>query len=178
MAHIDTGILDNDKPEVVVCAAPIEAIPRSNDCYHDSGSNRHVFHSRESFEEYTHIQPVKVHGFSKGLTIAAIGAGSVRLRGSYDGSPTSFTLTNCLHVPAAHANLISQVRLNKFGVSAYFEDGKVMLYKDKVPCIDGQIHNDMYRLNVWPVGSGVMNDEVQMMMMTKTLTDKPDFYTA
>jgi len=178
MTHIEAGVLDNDGAEVVVYAALIGAIDKSDDCYHDSGSNRHVFHRRESFDEYTEIQPVRVHAFGEGLTIAAIGAGSVKLQGSYKGILGNFTLTNCLHVPAAHANLISQVRLDKFGVSTYFDDGRVTLFKEDIPCVDGSIHNDMYRLNMWSMKTGAQDHEGAISMMAKATGDAPDFCTA
>lgn len=176
MAHIGPSILDNDVPEVILCAVPIEQLEKSDDCYHNSRSNRHVFHGRHFFDEYTEIEPVKVHAFSEGLTIAVTGAGSVKLKVSYRGKPKIITLTNCLHMPPAHVNLISQICLDKFGVSTWFDNGTVTLFKDKIPCIDGIIHNDLYRLNMRLIKPETQQDSIVMSM--KAFKDVPGFCTA
>jgi hypothetical protein len=178
MMHLPAGILDNDQAEPVVCTMPIDdtVLERSDYCYHDSGSNRHVFFSEDVFDQYQEIVPVQIHAFSKGLTIAATGAGSVNLEGCYKGKSAIFTLTNCLHVPGAHANLVSQFRLDKFGVSTIFEDGAVTLYKDGVLCIDGKLHNEMYRLNLRPVKA--KGNRKSMVMRTKISGNVPDFCIA
>jgi hypothetical protein len=178
MTHIPPGVLDNDKEEIIACAIPIadDSMEKTDDCYHDSGANRHVFHAREAFAEYTQIDPVRVHAFSEGLTIAATGRGSVNLRGTYKGKPAMYTLTNCLHVPGAHANLISQIRLDKFGVSTLFDNGKVVLFKDGAPCIDGAIHNEMWRLNLHPIKA--MTEGNSVVMLAKAKEGGADFCTA
>ena len=114
--------------------------------YHDSGSNRHVFHDRASFSTYTTIPPVK--GFGHQLITSAVGRGTVELR-TQDGS-RSFTLTNALHIPAARANLLSQIRLDQKGIGATLSNGKIMLFRttDGVPISDGSVLNEMYRLHL------------------------------
>jgi hypothetical protein len=178
MTHIEPGILDNEDAEPIVCTIPINdaGLLKSDDCYHDSGSNRHVFHSEDVFDEYLEIAPVQIHAFGEGLTIAATGTGSVKLEGTYKGKSEIYTLTNCLHVPGAHANLISQIRLDKFGVSTFFDEGNVTLFKDGVPCIGGAIHNEMYRLNLRPIKC--KNNQQSIVMVTKTPRGEPDFCTA
>jgi hypothetical protein len=176
MVQIEPGVLDNAEAEPVTCAIPIERMEKSDGCYHDSGSNRHVFHGREYFDEYREIAPVRVHAFGEGLMIAATGAGTVKLRGQYKGKSATFTVTNCLHIPGAWANLISQIRLDKVGVSTWFDDGNVTLFKKKVPYIEGKVHNDLYRLNMHPIKTGKTADVFAMAAKSPERT--PDFYTA
>jgi hypothetical protein len=178
MAQIEPGVLDNEKAEIISCALPItdaRKMPKSTDCYHDSGTNRHIFNKRDMFSDYTEIAPVKVQGFSEGLTVAAVGKGTVKLEGSYKGMANTFTLSNCLHVPGAHANLISQIRLDKYGVATYFNSGYVTLFKNGIPCIDGTIHNEMYRLNMKPTKNDDTDHTIAMMSQ---ITDEPDFCIA
>jgi hypothetical protein len=178
MTHLKPGVLDNEIAEPVVCTIPLDdsQIEKTDACYHDSGLNRHVFFSEDVFDEYISIEPVQVHAFSEGLMITATGAGSIKLLGTYQGKSAIYTLTNCLHVPGAHANLISQFQLDKFRVSTFFEDGKVTLYKDGIPCIEGAIHNEMYRLNLRPIKSD--KSEESTVMALKASGNIPDFYTA
>ena len=125
-------------------------IERSGDIYHDSGSNRHVFYDKSSFTEYQHIPPIKVNGFGDNLSTAAVGRGSVVLSSGTDQRIKRITLTNVLHVPAAHANLLSQIRLDRKGIGATLKEGRVVLFKtaDGSPIVHGTVHNDMYRLDL------------------------------
>lgn len=68
-------------PEVLKCNASAldGSRPSLEDCIHDSGANRHVFHSRESFKTYKEIEPVKVNGFGKDLNTCAVGIGTVHV---------------------------------------------------------------------------------------------------
>jgi hypothetical protein len=133
MTHLLPNVLNNNATECLVCALPItdNTLQRNEDCYHDSGANRHVFNRCNVFIDYSKIAPVKIHGFGEGLAAAVIGKGTVKLIGTYKGSSNIYTLSHCLHVPDAYVNLISQVRLNKSGISAWFENGKVTLFKDR-----------------------------------------------
>jgi hypothetical protein len=115
--------------EVIVASLPIleRDIPHSDHCHHDSAANRHVFHDRSAFENYTTITPLAVKGFGKNLSTAAIGLGTVRLRCKYGDRTSSILLTNVLHIPAARSNLVSGVRLDNAGVSTTLQNGTVVL---------------------------------------------------
>jgi hypothetical protein len=106
MTRIEPGVLDNECAEVATCTFLIvdRSVGKSDDCYHDSGANRHVFHSREVFAEFSDIAPVRIHAFSEGLSIAAARKGMVKLHGTCDDKTEIYTLTNCLYIPGAHAN--------------------------------------------------------------------------
>jgi hypothetical protein len=60
-------------------------------------------------------------------------------------------------------------------VSTWFDDGKVTLFKDNLPCIDGLLHNDMWRLNFELIE--LANEEDESIAMMATLGG-PDFCTA
>jgi hypothetical protein len=128
-SDLPAGTLDNETNEKVVCAIPLTTadFDNPNDCYQDSASNQHVFNRRDVYRDIT---PVKIPGFSQGSMTAAFGAGDVMVKGEYMGEERTFKIKDCLYVPKARANLISQVRLDKIGVSAWFDDGKVTLYRD------------------------------------------------
>jgi hypothetical protein len=185
MNHLPAGTLDNDNAEQLICAIPItsDKIDRSDDCYHDSAANRHVFQRKDVFTNYQDITPVKIHGFSQGLETAALGTGDITLSTSHHGTTKTITLTKCIYVPGAHANLISQARLDKAGVSTWFEKGKVTIYKDSITYITGELKNKMYRLDIQPTvrtTSGM--DDGCVIFATKQLTrpseGTPSFYTA
>ena len=100
--------LDN---ELIIASLPVldYDLPHSDYCHHDSAANRHVFHNKTAFEEYTPIEPLAVKGFGCNLSTIAIGRGTVRLWCTYGGCESSILLTNVLHILAARSNLISGV---------------------------------------------------------------------
>jgi hypothetical protein len=136
--------------EAVFATLPVlnQSLPRDNSCHHDSGANRHVFHDRSVFEHYESIQPLTVKGFGQNLSAVAIGRGSVRLEGTYGNQQCSITLQNVLHIPAARSNLISGVQLDKAGVISTLGNNIITLSMNKKVLVDGNIINDMYRLNL------------------------------
>jgi hypothetical protein len=183
MTHLPAGTLDNDVDEQLVCATPITSntIERSDNCYHDSAANRHIFWRKDAFMNYKDITPVKIHGFSKGLETTALGTGDVRLQTLHNGRIGDIILTKCIHVPGAHANLISQARLDKVGVLTQFENGRVTISKNGIPYITGELKNEMYRLDVRPHTTGD-NDTASITFAAKFLArpseDGPGFCTA
>jgi hypothetical protein len=171
MLQTDSDPDDRGNPEV---SLPIlnMALARSNDLYHDSGSNRHVFYDRSSFTEYTPIPPLTVKGFGNQLSTLAVGRGTVQLR-TINGA-RSFTLTNALHIPTARANLLSQVRLDRKGIGATLSHGKIVLFRDAdgTPIVDGSVDNEMYRLHLHIVRPPASSPP------TVNALSSPGFYTA
>ena len=100
------------------------------------------------------------------------------LKGSYNGLTTTFQLTNCLHIPDAHVNLISQVRLDQFGILAILGNGKVVLQKDGIKFVDGNIHNELYQLHVLPIKTGENAENTSLVMMANDPNEAPGFYIA
>lgn len=146
-------------PEVLKCNASAldTSRPSLEDCIHDSGANRHVFHSRESFKTYREIEPVKVNGFGKDLNTCAVGIGTVHVEAWKDGGKkVLYELTNCIHVPSARYNLISQAQLGRAGAAAVVGNSKITIHQQGLVLLDGRLSSNlMYRLNMWPVPQSV-----------------------
>jgi hypothetical protein len=165
---LQATILDNSLDEDLVCnASALGNGPVSQECIHDSAANRHVFHSRSLFSEYEEIDPVRVKGFGKELSTAAVGKGTVLVRARFrDGPWRLFDLKNCLHIPSARFNLISQPQLDHHGVEARSFGGNVYLSKNGDDIVSGSLgHDDMYRLQMEPVPmdpSSLPNDLVEV----------------
>ena len=129
------------------------------------------------FQDYAYISPVKVKGFSESQTTEAIGKGTVIVKGWSGDKFEFYKLTNCLHIPHARVNLISQSQLDKHGVEAKFMDGKVYLTREHQTIIDGHLHNKMYHLRMEPI---IHNSEElhPLVLMAEESGGLPGFYTA
>lgn len=161
--RISDGLsIDSGVPEVIRCnASALDASkPVLEACIHDSGANRHVFHSRESFKEYKEIEPVRVNGFGKDLNTCAVGIGTVHVEAWREGGKkVLYELTNCIHVPSARYNLISQAQLDRAGAAAVVGNGKITIHQQGLILLDGRLgSNLMYQLNMWPVPQIVDDD--------------------
>jgi Pol polyprotein/LTR polyprotein gag-polypeptide-like protein len=135
--------------------------PLSDSLYHDSGANRHIFYSRSSFTTYKEIDPIVCRGFESTLSATAIGVGDVTVRANYGNASTKVVLKNCLHIPKARQNLISQLELDNIGIGSNFlGDGSNhtlrMIYNGKV-IATGQGNGDvpLYKINMFVVQSAV-----------------------
>src|SRR6201996_2950776 len=135
--------------------------PLSDSLYHDSGANRHIFHSRSSFTSYKEIKPLVCKGFESSICATAIGVGDVTIRANYDNASTKVVLKNCLHIPNARQNLISQLELDNIGIgSKFLGDGGMhsvqLIYNGKV-IATGQGNTDvpLYKINMFVVQSPV-----------------------
>lgn len=173
---------ETGNPEAIKCNASAldTSKPALEDCIHDSGANRHVFHSRESFKEYQEIEPVKVNGFGKDLNTCAVGIGSVHVEAwRQGGTKTLFELTNCIHVPSARYNLISQAQLDKAGAQAVVGNSKITIHQKGLILLDGHLgSNLMYKLNMWPVPQTVDDDrKLEALVHAFTLDTMDDHLT-
>ena len=117
-----------------------------------------------------------MNGFGRQHTTNALGSGSVMLKGWYGDKPTTFRLTNCLHIPDARVNLISHARLDKYGIVAQLGNKKVILYKNGEPLIGGSLHDDLYRLHAVPIAAETGNEA--LILMVNDPKEVPDFCTA
>lgn len=122
--------------------------PKDDACHYDSGANRHVFHDQTAFQNYRKINPLTVRGFGRNLTATAVGCGNVYLEGNHRGSKSPILLTQVLHIPAAHSNLVSGPLLDDVGVMALLGKGAVVLSVDDVIMVSGTKLNGMYRLDI------------------------------
>ncbi|TDL16328.1 hypothetical protein BD410DRAFT_844467 [Rickenella mellea] len=91
---------------------------------------------------------LEVKGFGRNLKTSAIGRGTIRLQGSYNGRHSMILLENVLHIPAARSNLISGVLLGKSGIITTLGANAVTLSVNGTPVVGGRVINEMYRLDV------------------------------
>ena len=78
-------------------------------------------------------------GFNSAASAIAVGEGSVRMKATYEGKEAIITLNNVLHVPAARCNLVSQSKLDRFGVDSHTKNGHIFLSKAGKCFIEGQL---------------------------------------
>lgn len=90
--------------------------PKLDICLFDSSANCHVFNDQNLFELYQSISPIDVQGIGTDCLTKAIGHGNVRLQTHCVARVFSIVLTNILHIPRAHSNLISGGQFNERGV--------------------------------------------------------------
>jgi hypothetical protein len=122
--------------------------PKTHTCYFDSGATRHVFHDRGAFVEYTKIRPLAVKGFDRAVTASAIGKGFVRLTSRLAGRKVSLLLTDVLHIPTAHSNLVSGALLASKGVNILSAGNTFTLFSGSVTVANGSMCGNMYQLDV------------------------------
>ena len=139
--------------EPVVASLPVLShnIPKSDNCYYDSGANRHVFHDRSVFESYENILPLAVNGFGENLSTTAIGRGSVRLTSHPTYHHSSILLTNVLHIPLARSNLVSGTQLHDRDVFATLGNHSLTLSHNGSIFLDGIVEHGMVRLQTKPI---------------------------
>jgi hypothetical protein len=167
-----------EKEPLASCKVPVlnMLIAKSDHFYHDSGANRHIAHDRAIFSEYMSIKPISVSAFGDKLATHAIGIGSVDLIGSHDGAKSAIRLRNVLHIPSARSNLISQIQLDKIGVTAKMGRGRIVLEKEGRVIISGNVQSDMYRLDVVP---DMKEEDIESVTAAMAnLKVSPGFYTA
>jgi hypothetical protein len=135
----------NNSPE---CKLPVVnmSVSKTNHFFHDSGANRHIVHDRNLFDTYRHCEPIKVSAFGDKLSTHAVGYGMVNLKSRVGEVTYNITLRNVLHIPAARSNLVSQIQLDKAGITATLKDGKIELLKENRVVIRGWVEREMYRL--------------------------------
>ena len=171
-----------DTSDPIVATIPFlqQDAPKSDICLYDSGANRHVFNDRAAFEHYEPIQPLSVKGFGDSLATTAVGRGSVRLRAKYGIRPSSFLLTNVLHIPLARSNLISGTQLATHGVVTTLGKHNIILTHNNVFILDGFVERGMYRLNTKPIPpSPTLLSRISESTTIATVdTTQADFYTA
>ena len=95
--------------EPLVASIPIfdRQTPKTDVCFYDSATNRHVFHDRSAFHTYESITLLPVKGFGQDLSTAAISCGTVHLEGRHGTRLFPIILTNVLHIPGARTHLLS-----------------------------------------------------------------------
>lgn len=109
----------------------------------DSGASQSMVHDRSVFTSYkpTHTE-VKV---ANGNSVYGIGIGTVT--GVHKGERVS--ISNCLHVPALKANLVSMGDLAKKGCSINFEDnGSFKVMQDASVALSGSLSGGVMELDL------------------------------
>lgn len=120
------AIVEGEDVLVFVSAVLDGELTQESTVNHDTGATRHIFRSQELFHDYsileTHVNGLKEHTFS---------------------------LSNVLHIPTAHCNLISGSRIDRKGVKTTTGDGKITYTNSSnVPFAQGSIIRDLYQMNV------------------------------
>jgi hypothetical protein len=110
------------------------------------------------------------------VTVAAVGKGTVVLKGWYGNKVEFYSLTDCLHIPNSRVNLISQFCLDKHGIEAYFGSGKITLVRNGTKIIGGGLEDDMYRLYMEPLTHTIPDNP--LVLMATNSGELPGFYTA
>ncbi|KAF8145490.1 hypothetical protein K438DRAFT_2097747 [Mycena galopus ATCC 62051] len=137
--------------EIHVNAAALNLeVTQDDTVNHDTGASHHIFHRRELFHDYVQFDTLlNVHGFGANLSAQAVGKGKIVMTAIYDGRMRQFSVSNALHIPTAHCNLISGSRIDKKGVSTHTGSGKITyLNAAEVPFACGSIVRDLYKINV------------------------------
>lgn len=130
--------------------------------YYSSTATQHMFRDRSAFETYETLSFYSteakasscVKGFcqSSAFHANADGRGTVRVEGRCGNRVSSILLRDVLHVPSGHSsghsNLISGIQLDKAGVISTLGNGLITLSLGKDKIVDGQICDDLYRLNM------------------------------
>ena len=94
---------------------------------------------------------MNVNSFDSGLSAPAPAGGIVRLESIINGQKIMLDISDVLHVPTAHVNLISGSALDRKGVTAVTHDGKIELSKIGQVIAQGSLWNGLYQLNLTPV---------------------------
>jgi hypothetical protein len=178
--------LDN-QPAIATLPILRETMAKSNRCYYDSAANRHVFHDRNAFEKYSPITPLPVKGFEDNLTAPAVGIGSVRLQCRVGVQPSTFVLTNVLHIPSARSNLVSGALLYGLGVAATLVKPSPSLSYKGTPFLNLSVHHGMFCLETTPMRASSATRSLLSRMtpiatpqsaQVATTSSTPGFYTA
>ncbi|KAI0094158.1 hypothetical protein BDY19DRAFT_901415 [Irpex rosettiformis] len=124
----------------------------NNSCYHDSGANHHIFHDRAVFNNYREISHIPVKSFGSTQSTSAVSVGDIYFNASCSSVATELKLSNVLHVPSAHLNLVSQGCLECRGVSCHSANGIITLLMNGTSMVDNTLlPNNLYRLNMTPL---------------------------
>lgn len=178
--RLESDELGNDSEEIMCSAAALDqSIVATQTCIHDSAANRHVFHTRYAFIDYEYIDPVIVKGFGRELKTQAIGKGTVRVKGWVDGEELrEYLLTNCLHIPSARYNLISQAQFNHKGIEARVGGGNITQSRGGKRMVTGKLNrDDMYKLNMI-IDAGPIPILDPIIMAAVNASNEALFYTA
>ena len=150
----DEIMIDEEiKVNTIVCSATMD---QNDSIHHDTGTSHHIFHKHELFHDYAMFEsPLAVHGFGTSLTTQAVRKGKVILKSTYDGLVHNFSVSNVLHIPTAHCNLLSGSRLDRKGVNTQTGKGKITYFNaTDVPFATGSIVKDLYKMDVETVKPG------------------------
>jgi hypothetical protein len=170
--------------------------------FYDNGATKSIFNDHALFRSYNRFDTaVNVNGFDSGLLAPAPAGGIVRLESIVNGRKIMLDISDALHVPTARVNLISGSALDRKGVTAVTQDGKIELSKNGQVIAQGNLWNGLYRLNLTPVPQNTPSTITSHSLLSRieptpliqrlsslpmsaalhamnTASDKADFYTA
>ena len=114
----------------------------------DSAATKHMCKDRELFTEYHPFNPpVLVTGAAQGMQARVYGQGTVTLPyQTPTGEINTLTLSNVLHIPQLHDNLMSLTRLDTTGHHMHLGHGRCIITKSGRAYGLGKLHQGFYIL--------------------------------
>lgn len=116
----EDDISDSESSVEMTCATHVATATNANDYslqndfVYDTASNCHVCNDRSRFVEYEHHDGIVFVGNTENKII---GLGMINMEVTKkDGSKRKWKLTNVLHVPGFHTNVISSKKIRKNGL--------------------------------------------------------------
>ncbi|TFK45753.1 hypothetical protein OE88DRAFT_1603380, partial [Heliocybe sulcata] len=78
---------------------------------------------RDNFVDYVEIVPQTGRGAKKGMNFTVVGAGTVFMNVTVNGSQTTLIFRDAVHAPDLRANLISVPRMDLAGYEVSMRNG-------------------------------------------------------
>jgi hypothetical protein len=173
----------------------------ANHFFYDNGDTKSIFNDHALFQSYHQFDTaVNVNGFDSNLSVPAPARGVIRLESIVNSHKLMLDISDTLHVPTAHVNLISGSALDLKGVSTVTQNGKIELSKNGQVIAQGSLWRGLYCLNLAPaqqntpatITSHSLLSCIEPVPLIQCLTaspmstaqamntasDKADFYTA
>lgn len=125
----------------------VQTTSSNDDWLADTGAARHMCNRREWFTEYHELEQHRPILSASGHVIYGVGVGTIRIKNLVGGKYILATLTDVLHVPKVHRNLISIGVLTDRGFEALFtKEGLKVVRNNKVVAAGVRESGRLYRL--------------------------------
>lgn len=95
----------------------------------DSGASSHMTNNRTNFSAYMDVKPISIETAKKGLTLSAVGLGTVTASFVFKNETHTYPIHNVLYVPELSHNLLSLAKLDERGVKLFTDDGRAELLR-------------------------------------------------
>lgn len=136
----------------------------------DSGASSHMTNNRANFSAYIDVKPIVIETAKKGLTLSAIGLGTVTASFEYKGIAHTYPIHNVLYVPDLSHNLLSLAKLDARGVWLNTKDGRAKLIRGDTGMVFGE---GVKSENQWVMGLKTVKKEAAHLVNTLADTHQP-----